>query len=479
MARKMLKREVEALALLRMENAARTIEDFEAVSKKWDTREESAARKQRRYGFYTNEEVSDWLSKAERWFEFLDIIFCNPQEFPVLIEDVDIYRLVAAIRQKPKDILYLSAIRLQKPQQIAEIKKKTDRAIRKMKTKMIDDLQNDLCERLLIRIRKNGAITPNQRRLLEEYLLDEYEKFVGKRGKNMQLKHTNAWWVRHNRYEYKEKNEILYIVPRPLAKPMPYNPMKEPEKLVIDFLNVGLLMMNRKPKEEVKAAVLDFVNNYGFLGFMTALPTTPEFITYENVYFHLNHFIKKETISTEDYLNIFFPFEKLDFVKKGRESSWNIEAKPHQDRTHLAIAMTFNKNPEAVLMTFQKEYAERYDWLCRQFKDLAFNLTTPFIYYNDYDDLNEDTRDTLKQGMSAFGGTSPTYRIILDERPTLMWEFYSLMSCVQMMFTFMLTDENSTIRICKNCVKAFIANKHNKSFCSQECREEHRREREK
>jgi len=295
----------------------------------------------------------------------------------------------------------------------------------------------------------------------------------------MYFKHTNAWWVKHNRYEYKEKNGILYIVPRPLAKPVPYNPMKEPEKLVIDFLNVGLLMMGRKPKEEVKTAVLDFINQYGFLGIMTALPTTPKFVDYENVYFHINHFIKKEMMSTQDYLDIFFPFEKLDFIKKGNKYHWDIEAKPYEDRTHIAIIMAFQKSPEAVLMTYQKQYAERYDWLCKQFKDLAFNLTTPFLYYNDYEHLDEDTKDTLRLGMAAFGGTSPTYRILLDERPTLMWEFYSLMSCVQMMFTFMLTDENSTIKICKKCLKAFISNKKNKTFCGAECRNKHKEDKEK
>jgi len=291
----------------------------------------------------------------------------------------------------------------------------------------------------------------------------------------MQFKNTNAWWVRHNRYEYKEKNGITYICPRPLAQPKPYNLMKEPEKLVIDFLNVGLLMMNRKPKDEIKAAVLEFVNQYGFLGFMTALPTTPQFIAYENVYFHVNHFIKKEMMSTEKYIDIFFPFEKLDFAKQGKESSWNIEAKSGEDRTHLAIAMAFDKSPQSVLMSFQKQYAERYDWLCRQFKDLAFNLTTSFLYYNDYDDFDRGERDLLRRGMAAFGGISPTYRVLLGERPTLMWEFYSLMSCVQMMFTFMLTDKNSTIRICKNCLKAFIANKHNKAFCGVECREKYKK----
>ena len=71
-------------------------------------------------------------------------------------------------------------------------------------------------------------------------------------------------------------------------------------------------------KENVlKDRVLDFVNHYGLLGLMTALPTTPEFITYEAVYLPKNHFIKEESMNTEDYLACFFPFDPIAFVKKG------------------------------------------------------------------------------------------------------------------------------------------------------------------
>ena len=31
---------------------------------------------------------------------------------------------------------------------------------------------------------------------------------------------------------------------------------------------------------------------------------------------------------TQDYLALFFPFEKLDIQKKGTESRWNLSAKP-------------------------------------------------------------------------------------------------------------------------------------------------------
>ncbi len=78
-------------------------------------------------------------------------------------------------------------------------------------------------------------------------------------------------------------------------------------------------------KQAKEEAIMDFVNAYGMLGLMTALPTTPDFITYEAVYLPKNHFIKEESISTEKYLS-FFPFDKIDFRKMGVESSWSTDS---------------------------------------------------------------------------------------------------------------------------------------------------------
>ena len=48
--------------------------------------------------------------------------------------------------------------------------------------------------------------------------------------------------------------------------------------------------------------------------------------------------------------------------------------------------------PMAKNMSFQREYAEPYEWVAQQFKDWAFTLTTAFFYYNDYDFMGEDER---------------------------------------------------------------------------------------
>lgn len=49
------------------------------------------------------------------------------------------------------------------------------------------------------------------------------------------------------------------------------------------------------------------------------------------------------------------------------------------------------------------------------------------IDYLDYDTIDEQTRDLYRQGISAFGGISPTYRIALEkDAPVIVWDFHSL-----------------------------------------------------
>ena len=104
-------------------------------------------------------------------------------------------------------------------------------------------------------------------------------------------------------------------------------------------------------------SAIDVYKRQGLLGLMTALPTTPSFMDYEAVYLPKNHFIKEESMATDKYLSLFYPFDQLDLVKKGIESTWNVSG----DRTMVALTMTFMDEPMAKNMSFQREYAEPYD----------------------------------------------------------------------------------------------------------------------
>ena len=207
---------------------------------------------------------------------------------------------------------------------------------------------------------------------------------------------------------------------------------------MLDALNVGMLMMNRSPEDEVQKAILEFVTHYGLLGLMTTLPTTPSFMDYEKVYLPKNHFIKAEFMETEDYLALFYPFDQLDVVKHGVESSWSVSG----DRTMVALTMTFA-------------------------------LTTSILYYNDYDLIDEDTRKLYRKGMAAFGGIAPSYHIELLDKPTIYWDFHSLLLGVQMMFSFLLVDGEKPLRLCKHCQKVFLSSRSNSAFCSPRCKNQY------
>ena len=60
---------------------------------------------------------------------------------------------------------------------------------------------------------------------------------------------------------------------------------------MLTAINIGTTAMNKASESKLKEAIMGFVSEYGMLGLMTALPTTPDFITYEAVYLPKNHFI--------------------------------------------------------------------------------------------------------------------------------------------------------------------------------------------
>ena len=127
------------------------------------------------------------------------------------------------------------------------------------------------------------------------------------------FKHASSSWVRYNKYEWKkDKNNKYYITPAPDAVPQIYDPLQNYKPMVLDALNIGL-MIRTSTKRKVRDTIMAFVSNYGLLGLMTALPTTPKFVDYKAVYLPVNHFIREEVMDTNRYLELFFPFRKLVF----------------------------------------------------------------------------------------------------------------------------------------------------------------------
>ena len=87
--------------------------------------------------------------------------------------------------------------------------------------------------------------------------------------------------------------------------------------------------------------------------------------------------------------------------------------------------------------------------------------------------MEEESRNMLRKSMAAFGGIAPTYHIELLDRPTIYWDFHSLLLGIQMMFSFMLVDSTKPLRMCKQGQKVFLSNRANSAFCSARCKNQY------
>jgi len=286
------------------------------------------------------------------------------------------------------------------------------------------------------------------------------------------FEHTSASWVRYSDYEWKKNADgDWYLLPVKGAAPMPYDPMEDKEGLVLAAMEIGWKLFRKLPEKEIMAAMREFACKYGLLGIMTALPTTANFITYEKVYFPKNDLIRVEVMETLDYLSLFYPFHIPDFKKQGIESSWTIDG----DSTEQALIFTYQSEPQAMVMSFMRDYGEPYNWLAAVFKDWAFTLFTTTFYYERTDSPDAETRTLYERGMAAFEDNAPTYHLELRDKPTLVWDFHSLLLNIKLLIFLALTDANTPLKVCRKCGRPFIAAKPVDKYCSEDCRGKHKK----
>ena len=102
------------------------------------------------------------------------------------------------------------------------------------------------------------------------------------------------------------------------------------------------------------------------------------------------------------------------------------------------------------------------------------SLTFPFVtskyFYEEADAFNADEKKLMAQGVAAFGGIAPIYRIALLDKPTIVWDFHSLLIGLQRMFSFMMAENKTPLRMCAHCDTIFVAKRINQRFCCDACR---------
>jgi len=178
----MLKREADREALTVLEEAARTVQDFENVTKKWDTLDANRERKERYWENLREAALLDWNTNDGTiipqpfnhpfWRQLLggdfnDYIHDCPNEVHEFTSSRPVIAFTEMLDANHKELLYYWAIRQWSPQRIAALRGQTDRNIRKVYNKMIENIRLKISERLYPRYALYESLTLAQIALVE------------------------------------------------------------------------------------------------------------------------------------------------------------------------------------------------------------------------------------------------------------------------------------------------------------------------
>ena len=155
--RKLLKRELRAQALKRLEDSARTLKDYENLVAWYDRLDANRQRKG----------------------DFIDTIFYCPYDIHELVTDADMSVILRELNEDHKLLLFLSALRQYSSVKIAAIRGQSDRNIRKVRNTMLKKIRKKLLAALTEKVQAQQPLTLLEKEFLSENGVD-IEKYTKK-----------------------------------------------------------------------------------------------------------------------------------------------------------------------------------------------------------------------------------------------------------------------------------------------------------
>lgn len=188
--RKLLKRELRAQALKRLEDSARTLKDYENFVAWYDRLDANRQRKERYHELYRSgddvpldygasedalcfpDTLNDVLKRQERKGDFIDTIFYCPYDIHELVTDADMSVILRELNEDHKFLLFLSALRQYSSTKIAAIRGQSDRNIRKVRNTMLKKIRKKLLAALTEKVQAQQPLTLLEKEFLSENGLD-------------------------------------------------------------------------------------------------------------------------------------------------------------------------------------------------------------------------------------------------------------------------------------------------------------------
>ena len=189
--KKQLQRDIKAAALERLEQAAKTPEDFKKVIKRWDSLDENRERKERYWEICRNDEdfplewgeatwgtvfpknLNTYEAKQIRKGDFIDVIFDNPYEIHELVTEEYLSKILKGLSNDHKEILYLLAIKGYSTKDVEKILGKSDRAVRYNRETFLKNIRKKMYEFLTSEKGKNHDMTLTEKKFVENYKKNE------------------------------------------------------------------------------------------------------------------------------------------------------------------------------------------------------------------------------------------------------------------------------------------------------------------
>lgn len=198
MLRETLKRKARAEYLRRMENSARTLEEYQEVVAMHDKLDAAREKREQRhevgkfesmYQITITDDEHDYPVKLSYsdggvvpipikhpyWRElmrgdFINYIFDNAEEMWQIMGDWQVGRLLRdELTAKQKEALFLSAVRLATTEQIGCYTDKSDRAVRRLIADALENIRSELAPKIKARLDGGLPVTLEKRRFYEWY----------------------------------------------------------------------------------------------------------------------------------------------------------------------------------------------------------------------------------------------------------------------------------------------------------------------
>ena len=190
----MLKRELRAIALKRLEDGARTVSDFEEVIKEWDHLDSNRERKERyheigRENLDSKKDVAPlaivipapinhayWRQLMKG--DFIDIISNCPYEMYNSLSDEDYSKIIYDLKDDHKELIYFLYLRDFTTNQLAALRNQSDRNIRGVRSTILGQIGKKVLMILVDRQEEDFPFTNGNLTMEELDFLTRHEEEI-------------------------------------------------------------------------------------------------------------------------------------------------------------------------------------------------------------------------------------------------------------------------------------------------------------